>query len=274
MTKNQIEYVKHLEQSRANRTQERLTAMRDLAARRLGFANLEETRRSNQAREQFNQGSLDETVRSNLSREAIQRAQNQETVRSNLAREQLTAESQAETHRSNIVREGQTERQLTEQERTNLANELIRQQANRIQAQNVANQYAVGMANVAEMIRSHQVSETQRAQEIDISGKRQVADQAYQTGQLLGQSMARVETMRHNLQMEQVSRSQARSQEKQAQASLSQAETAQHRADTQRGQAISSEVRSWIKTPGEMISEGTSSFRNVTQGLANIVKMF
>lgn len=76
------------EQSRHNQATERLTA-RQIS---LGYGQLAETRRANQARELLQSAANAETARSNLAREA-------ETNRANVARE-------TETHRSNIRNEG------------------------------------------------------------------------------------------------------------------------------------------------------------------------
>lgn len=91
MTRNQIDYQKHVEQARSNRVNEK------------------ETERANRAKELQLEKELAETQRSNLVREA-------ETQRSNVAKE-------TETHRSNVVSE-------REAARSNLAKELETNRAN------------------------------------------------------------------------------------------------------------------------------------------------
>lgn len=84
MTENQINYQKLVEQKRANKAQEQLTAQRDAETQRANVARETENIRANQARER-------EENRSNVARET-------ENNRSNLARE-------LETNRSNKANE-------------------------------------------------------------------------------------------------------------------------------------------------------------------------
>lgn len=98
MTKNQIEYAKHLETRRANQANERLTKQRDERAHTVALGQLSETQRANRAKEAQAIASLDETIRTNKATEAIRigdtavsAANAAERVRSNLAREAETA---------------------------------------------------------------------------------------------------------------------------------------------------------------------------------------
>lgn len=118
MTKNQIEYNKLLETRRANSQQEELTRSRDAEnaryqqeRNRLERLSLDETARSNLARE-------GETYRSNLAREA-------ETYRANLARESYEMERNKETHRANLALESLRSATLEEQRRANRAQEAL-----------------------------------------------------------------------------------------------------------------------------------------------------
>lgn len=105
MTKNQIEFNKLRETQRNNRQLERLTAQRDLANRKLGLSQLQETARHNlqvelQARDNLaetyrnNQAYLDEQHRAHLAQEGIARlnADTQQAVAAEQARHNLAAE--------------------------------------------------------------------------------------------------------------------------------------------------------------------------------------
>ena len=120
MTGNQIAYWRYAEDARHNaemESQGRInlseTARHNLANEALqsrqiglGYAQLAETRRANQARELIQTNELKETARSN-------RAKEYETRRSNTAREM-------ETHRSNTVKEEETQRHNEQVERNDL----------------------------------------------------------------------------------------------------------------------------------------------------------
>lgn len=97
MTKNQIAYAQHMEQSRHNLAGE-------LETNRSNLARETETHRSNKANEK-------ETKRSNKARE-------KETHRSNLANEALGNRNASENERANRARENETNR-------SNLANEAL-----------------------------------------------------------------------------------------------------------------------------------------------------
>lgn len=107
MTKNQIEYQKLVELKRANLANERLTADRDAATRRLGLDTLQETARHNQQVELQARDNLAEQYRNNT-------AQLQEIQRSHLASEGLTQQTVDNEYRKNV-----------ETGRHNLATELL-----------------------------------------------------------------------------------------------------------------------------------------------------
>lgn len=116
MTGNQIAYWKYAEDVRHNKETESQgrsslseTARHNLASEGLqsrqiglGYAQLAETRRANQARELIQSNQLKETIRSNMAKEF-------ETFRSNNAREE-------ENTRSNKVMEEEAERHNRRQE--------------------------------------------------------------------------------------------------------------------------------------------------------------
>lgn len=120
MTKNQIDYQRNVETSRANRATESLRE-----------AELGETRRSNQAREtetqRANVAKETETHRSNIANEFLTASRDSESARANRARE-------FETHRSNLANEVETRRSHVanelEAERSHLASELETNRAN------------------------------------------------------------------------------------------------------------------------------------------------
>lgn len=137
MTRNQIAYHEHLEQSRHNQVSEKETERHNRATEKLsnkqmtlnynlGMSNLAETKRSNLAREaETNRHNLvveaqtnrDLDIKSRNSDISLYQAQIQdkmasiaafnasENARSNKANEQLKSEANAEQHRSNIEHE-------------------------------------------------------------------------------------------------------------------------------------------------------------------------
>lgn len=109
MTRNQIDYQKHVEQARSNRVNEKETERANRARESQLERELAETQRSNQARET-------ETHRSNVAKET-------ETNRSNIVSERETARSnlakELETNRANLAKE-------TEANRSNLAQEALK----------------------------------------------------------------------------------------------------------------------------------------------------
>lgn len=177
MTRNQIDYAKHLEQARANRVQEALQAEVNSENRRHNLQTEAETTRTNRENEAIrtqtnainatHYATMDsETNRHNLASEALlQRQQTEterynrevlaETNRANLARESETQRSnlakEAETSRANKASESETalahRNAEMETARANAANEKIRTETNAINARSVAEQARSNAAN-------------------------------------------------------------------------------------------------------------------------------
>lgn len=146
MTKNQIEYQKHLETVRSNKARETETARSNKRNEDISSfvarSNDYWRGREYDTTTRYQLGSLAETQRSNLARE-------QETNRANLAKE-------AENYRSNLARE-------TETARHNLASEqadLMRAQAAQTQASASVMQVNLGYAQLAETTRANQARES------------------------------------------------------------------------------------------------------------------
>lgn len=118
MTTNQIEYAKLLETRRNNLVLSDLTEKRDANTFLLGQQNLDETRRANQAREQYNLDYLDEVGRANRARESQNERSLREQERANLAKEMYNLQYLGEVSRSNLANED-------ERKRSNLANEQL-----------------------------------------------------------------------------------------------------------------------------------------------------
>lgn len=117
MTKNQIEYAKHLETRRANRENEALTRERDLRAHSIALRGAAETERANRAKEVQAVRSLDEQVRSNLAKEGTESKRVSEIERGNKATEAIKigeaavrAAQQIENVRSNLADEAERKR--------------------------------------------------------------------------------------------------------------------------------------------------------------------
>lgn len=153
LTKNQIEYLKHKEQQRANVANEELTRRRDATTRELGFANLTEVSRHNLAYEENARFVAQEQRRHNFESEAISRLgldlqrkdldlkgrSLDETIRHNVASEQvslgqleLNRQTLLEQARHNVANEKYNQDQLThsrnvlgEQIRHNQASEIL-----------------------------------------------------------------------------------------------------------------------------------------------------
>lgn len=220
MTKNQIEYNKLREQRRANLQQEELTRIRDTASIELGRSQLGEQTRHNLAGEQLQTASLDETRRSNLAKEG-------ETIRSNLAREE-------ENRRHNVASEELTSTQLAEVARHNRASEGLQSRTislgyaqlgettrhnQQLEALTASQQTEIQRHNVAqEALQRTQIGETRRhqiAQDI-LSALRTASENRYRS-QSIGLESRKVgiqeqdaatrsqtleETKRHNKQTE------------------------------------------------------------------------
>lgn len=158
ITKNQLEFEKLRESKRSNQANELQTQIRDENLRRyqqgqldISSKNLDETKRSNLAKERFNLLSLDESQRHNLAYEA-------ETQRSNQKREEQNAWSLEESKRANLAREAETQRanmaqeQLSrdrniEQHRSNLAQESLGSERNFINLNSLYEQQRSNRAN-------------------------------------------------------------------------------------------------------------------------------
>lgn len=117
MTRNQISYQQNVETERNNRvvaaeTNRHNLATEDIGYRNidLGYANLNETARSNRAKEQISYSELGEKYRHNSADEAIRQFANYESQRHNLLGEELS------------------KNELTERQRSNRASEAIRYQ--------------------------------------------------------------------------------------------------------------------------------------------------
>lgn len=159
MTRNQVAYQNYLETSRANRASEEQRRNELQETKRSNVAresenirsNLEkerenyrantaregETHRSNLANElesqRANRAREAENYRSNRANEAIESSKLAESIRSNMARE-------TETHRSNLSNEGLKRAELGETNRHNLATESL----SRLQMQNALQVARIG----------------------------------------------------------------------------------------------------------------------------------
>jgi len=161
VTRNQIDYLKHLETVRSNK------------------ANESETKRSNVANEnikiEYNTQSLAETKRHNIAGEAAEGFRNRETQRHNVAGEKLEAGKVSETNRHNLFTEGISAATLDETIRSNQARESETMRSN--QAKEYENfrhntsmeQVEVGRLNenirhnqATENLESTKIQETQR----------------------------------------------------------------------------------------------------------------
>lgn len=115
MTRNQIEYAKHLENRRSNQAQEALTRSRDQRDYEVRVRSAAEAERANRAKEAQAVKSLDETVRSNVAKEGLTARDISEKERGNKATEAIRigeaatkALGQAEQVRANLAREAET----------------------------------------------------------------------------------------------------------------------------------------------------------------------
>lgn len=117
MTKNQIEYAKHLETRRANQQQEALTKLRDERAHSVALRGAAETERANRAKETQAVRSLDEQIRSNKAKEGTEAARVSEIERGNKATEAIRigeaatkVAQQVENVRANLADEAERKR--------------------------------------------------------------------------------------------------------------------------------------------------------------------
>lgn len=209
MTQNQIEYAKLLETRRSNQQQEALTKWRDSTTARLGFQNLEESRRHNLATEQHAVSSLDETKRSNLEKERIsqhqadtQRMSQEETKRANLVKEQLSLRQQAEAERYNRAQEVLTAQRQQEQARANRMNEQLTAQATAQRREQAHLNYQASVLATQETKRNN--IENLALQESHYAATESVAkrEAAVKEAQLVINQQIADESERHNQRLE------------------------------------------------------------------------
>lgn len=151
ITKNQIEYNKLLETKRHQIADEDIRRTGNQQTFELGRGQLDETRRSNLERERQNRSTLLETQRHNTETENVQRLLYGENVRANQAREAISMSQIEETNRSNR------------------ASESLSAQRNQISAQQIAQNYDLGLRNAAETERSHVAGEINQQAMTEIS---------------------------------------------------------------------------------------------------------
>lgn len=176
MTRNQIEFLKHLETKRSNQAVEIETSRANREKERQGQLSLDETSRHNLASEQHNANVLLEQTRHNQVTEAeasrhnyatelLTSTQLQETARANRAREELTAAANAETQRANLARESETSRanRALEQWRSDSLDETYRHNraAEKLQRQGLDETKRANLAR--EDISYSQLEETHRS---------------------------------------------------------------------------------------------------------------
>jgi len=178
MTRNQIEYAKLVETRRANRASEENERYRTSSNYQAAMSQVLENRRHNVIGESQNAQTLEETRRSNVARE-------QESLRSSLAKEAETMRSnmakELEANRHNVQTEHQAAKQLeadvayrsavvAENLRSHLADESIRRgqlaetavhnRATEVQARNqLAADYTIRSNQLAEAIRHNMQGE-------------------------------------------------------------------------------------------------------------------
>nr|AVX53334.1 putative ORF1 [Marmot picobirnavirus] len=177
MTRNQIEYWRLVEAKRSNMANERynqqfLQHQKDVLA--LNYATLNETIRSNKAREkEATRHSLQqyrETVRQFNASITLQQQQLSETLRRNRAVEKQQAAALAETHRSNVAVEqlkaelNQLQRDsVAEVARANRAQEAARQKQLDTEVFRAVTDRSVREKQIAEQMRSNLAAEANRA---------------------------------------------------------------------------------------------------------------
>lgn len=181
MTKNQIEYAKLIEARRSNLSQEQLTKERDQVNKMIGLGTLDETRRSNQAREV-------------------------ETARHNVEQERLGGRTLDETSRHNLQTEDIARQQVQELNRHNLQTEFVSKgelgvhqgQLQETRRSNVAREVETTRSNVAREVETHRNNAAIEAVQIGLA-----ATQAARLAEDVRQHLAREsETARHNMAME------------------------------------------------------------------------
>lgn len=108
MTRNQIDYLKHVENQRNNRAVEQLTKTRDTNNYQLGLSTLAETTRAHKASERLQAGANAEMARHNLASEVElnrhQTAVEHEQNRTNVANEGIKRTQNASLNELNYAR--------------------------------------------------------------------------------------------------------------------------------------------------------------------------
>lgn len=105
MTRNQLEYNKLRETQRANRESERLTDLRDRAAREVARGSLIESTRHNKATESLDSQKVGESQRHNKASEGIEKFRVGVESARQVADKLLALQKNAETKRHNIAME-------------------------------------------------------------------------------------------------------------------------------------------------------------------------
>lgn len=213
MTRNQIDYARHLETRRTNLVNEELVRQRDLRNYELGVQSQAEIERANRERELFNRDNLLEVSRHNQAAESMAISQLEESKRHNLTVEDATRMQNllrerelSELNRTNLAREAETNRH-------NLAAELETLRSNRAHESetirsNKARESESHRANVA----SEQIARSNvglRAQELEQKRKELEDLNVYRRDQLSmsrseleevirNNQMREAETQRHN----------------------------------------------------------------------------
>lgn len=199
MTRNQIEYLKHIESQRSNRAVEAETNRANLEREAQGRTQLGETQRHNLATERTQLAQVIELGRHNQAQEALGQAQLQETRRSNTVREQQTAQQIQlgraqlnETTRANRARESIQLGSLQEQVRANQAAE------SEIKRANLAREAETARANQAREQETHRSNVVNEGVQIGLAATR-----AGELAERVRSDLAReTETALHNRAME------------------------------------------------------------------------
>lgn len=156
MTRNQIEYLKHLETMRNNQAQLIELNRSNLERERQGQASLDETAKHNRATEEVATKQLIELGRHNLATEQEASTHNRnveaETAAHNRETERQGVLQLAETQRSNLARESETAR-------SNQARERLTEQANRETARANREREALGWGQLSETERANRAKE-------------------------------------------------------------------------------------------------------------------
>lgn len=195
MTKNQIEYAKLWETRRANQRAELLKEREQELTRAIEAHKLQETRRSNLAREGLTAAATAETIRSNQAREGYNLLNLGEITRHNQSVEGYNAQQLAETVRANKAREGLQVQQLNldtsrleETRRHNVTSEQMQDYYNR--------------ASINEAVRSHKATEALGYAQNQLGYAQLSALNTYRDRELVLRADKQSEEARHNLAAE------------------------------------------------------------------------